>query len=79
MNLLDESYWGGYTEHGKLLHLAVKGAGGPAKSVCGRLLTGGAWIIPDQMQGARCRSCIRIETAEERFELISQSQRKTEQ
>jgi hypothetical protein len=69
MSFLDESYWGGYTEHGELLHLAVESAGQYARSACGLLLTGGAWVIPDQMHSARCRSCSRIEATEERAEI----------
>lgn len=53
-------YWGGYTEHGQLLHLAVGSAGLQyARSACGLALTGGASAMPpDAFSGsATCQRC----------------------
>lgn len=53
-------YWGGYTEHGQLLHFAVGSAGLQyARSACGLILTGGAHDVPaDVLSGsATCRRC----------------------
>lgn len=58
-----DSYWGGYTEHGELLHLAVTTKGEFARSACGLLLTGGAWVIPSQMWSERCKKCVAAERA----------------
>lgn len=59
-----DAYWGGYTEHGKQLHLACTTKGEFARSACGLLLTGGAWVIPSQMWSERCRKCIAAELTE---------------
>ena len=61
-------YWGGYTEHGALLHLVVGSQHEHPRSACGLLLTD-AWDIPDQMRNAKCRKCVAAEAADERAEL----------
>lgn len=63
-----DSYWGGYTDHGELLHLVVAAQHGHPRSACGLHLAD-AWDIPDQMHGARCNKCVAAEAAGERAEL----------
>jgi len=54
-----ERYWGGYTEHGELLHFVVGSTTQHAQSACGLVLTGGASSMPpDMLSGtATCKRC----------------------
>lgn len=63
-SLPPDAYWGGYTEHGELLHLAVASKGGTARSACGLLLTGGAWVLPAPLHSGGCQRCAAAEAAD---------------
>lgn len=60
-DLPPDVYWGGYTEHGEALHLVVASGSSYARSACGLVMTGGAWVIPSQMWSERCKKCIAAE------------------
>ena len=66
---LDDAYWGGWTEHGELLHLAATSQAGLPRSACGLILDV-AYGIPGTLQSARCRRCEVIEQSWERDELV---------
>lgn len=55
-SLPPDAYWGGYTEHGELLHLVVASKEGTLRSACGRLLAE-AREIPESLQCAKCSPC----------------------
>lgn len=65
------SYWGGYTEHGELLHFAVASVGGFAQAACGLVLTGGASVMPPDMLSGTA-TCERCDAASRRFERPNQ-------
>jgi hypothetical protein len=67
MTLLDDTYWGGWMDGGEVLHLVVVDDE-CLRSACGRYLNI-AYDLHDQMRGACCKTCLRIEKKWEREEM----------
>lgn len=72
MSELDGTYWGGWTESGKVLHLAATSVGlGHARSACGLVLSGGSYDIPGPLRDAKCHRCVAAERRMEQDELAA--------
>jgi hypothetical protein len=55
-------FWGGYTRKGTLLHFAITSTQhGFARSACGLILEGGAWLFEPDNDSKTCMTCVRLE------------------